>query len=195
MTRTWLIGGLLGVGALLWAGALDRSATAWETKAKAATAAWTATTDSLQLVRADLARTVARVDTVRMLTRATVAAGDTLRAHSGAVAVPPLPDTCLHVVLHLQAARDTALQAAAAYRQAWASSDSALGTTQTALGGAQEALGAAITRGDTLADLLRSAPRPCRLLGAPCPVLGIGAVLGPTGGVQAGVALVVPIRF
>lgn len=195
MSRSWVIGGLVALLLLVWAGKLDRAATVWETKAKAATAAYAGVRDSLRTVQADLAQVQRQVDTIRVVTRATVAAGDTLRAHSGATIIPPLPDTCLHVVLRLQAARDTALQAAADYRSAWVTSDSALTLTQNALQGAQEALGRAQASGDTLAALLRSAPRPCRLLGVPCPTLGVGAIVGLSGGVQPGVALVIPLRF
>ena len=196
MTRGWLIAALVGLGLLIATGVEDRAATAWETRAHTATAQWAALADTLTRVRAQLATVTAHVDTVRIITGVTATSAASLEAKGAVIIpVPPLPDTCLHVIVRLQAARDIALQAADSFRVAYLATDSALGLAQTALHGAQEALGRAQTAGDTLRGLLVTAPRPCRLLGVPCPVVGVGAVFGVSGGVQPGIAVVVPLRF
>lgn len=202
MTKPVLALLAVALAALIYAGVNGRHADQWHQRATDALATSAAQRDTIAAIRQQATRSAQEAQTasdradsaVRVIRGLTEALGR-LHGHSS-VLVAAAPDTCQPVIQALQAERDTALALADSTRSALADAGNAVDGYRLAYRESQHGLDLAQSRGDSLAAVLKAAPKSCKYLGLiPCLTVTAGVIIGPTGGVQPGVAVGVPIRF
>lgn len=67
-------------------------------------------------------------------------------------------------------------------------------TADTALAAAQARVQKAEALVPRLDSLLKTQPKPCRVIGIPCPKVSVGAFLGPDGRIRPGIGLTIPMH-
>lgn len=119
--------------------------------------------------RAQLERDRKEIARLRKLAEQHTRKADTLRAEREAIPLPPItPAACEPFAQRLSKCEQETLE----LRKALAADSAALDTAQTALARTTH-------RADTLENLLRTRPKPCRVFGVACPKVGIGPTIGP----------------
>lgn len=135
--------------------------------------------------RLQRAQDIATLGRLQRKTKVQVQSADSIHRKQDSILLPILPPSpCVpysEALLLSQQEADT-------LRAALSTSDSA---TATATARAQRAE----VRADTLETLLKKQPKPCRLLGVPCPTVGVGVVVGADLNPRPAIGVFIPLHL
>lgn len=153
--------GLVGYGVILRSSRPSVENVIYERQASTVLKAGKAYRKQIEIEKREVAR-------LRRLATAHTAKADTLYMEREAIPLPEItPAACAPFAERLSKCAEEASE----LRQALAADSAALDTASAAVTRATE-------RADTLEVLLRARPKPCRILGVKCPVVGIGPTIG-----------------